>query len=262
MPDFLYDLPLAVVGSITLAGLWLFAMAGLLLVRRHLVPRLHVTVDDSEFSGAILQSVMCFYGLAVALIAVNVFQSYSDTSKLVSNEATSIAALYRDVSCYPEAIRPRLQDDLRGYVRYVIDQAWPLQQRGKVPDGGVELLDRFQTKLVGFEPASEGQKLMHGETLGAYNRMVLARRLRLDAVGGGIPGIMWSVILIGAVISLSSSFFFKVEAANFHSIQVLLLATFVGLVIFMIFALDHPYRGDLGIGSGAYPLIYDHLMKP
>jgi hypothetical protein len=43
---------------------------------------------------------------------------------------------------------------------------------------------------------------------------------------------------------------------------VLLLAGFVGLVIFMIFALDRPFRGDLGLGPEPYQLIYDQLMKP
>jgi hypothetical protein len=47
-----------------------------------------------------------------------------------------------------------------------------------------------------------------------------------------------------------------------QGIQVSLLATFIGLVIFMIFALDRPFRGDLGIRSDSYQLIYDQLMKP
>jgi hypothetical protein len=46
---------------------------------------------------------MVFYGLAVALI-VSVSQTYSDFSKIVSGEATTLAGLYRDVSSYPEAI--------------------------------------------------------------------------------------------------------------------------------------------------------------
>src|SRR6185437_4437091 len=50
-----------------------------------------IQIEDSEFSGAMLQAVMVFYGLAVALIAVSVWQSYSDTSKLVSQEAATLA---------------------------------------------------------------------------------------------------------------------------------------------------------------------------
>jgi hypothetical protein len=47
-----------------------------------------------------------------------------------------------------------------------------------------------------------------------------------------------------------------------YGIQVTLLAMFIGLVIFMILALDRPFRGDLGVQPEPYQLIYDHLMKP
>jgi len=102
---------------------------------------------------------------------------------------------------------------------------------------------------------------VHGETLRAYNQMIQARRLRLDAVGTRLPPILWGVIVIGAFISLTTSFFFKIEDVRLHGIQVTLLAAFMGLVIFMIFALDRPFRGDLGLPADPYQLIYDQLMK-
>jgi hypothetical protein len=209
-----------------------------------------------------LQSIMVFYGLAVALIAVSVWQTYSDVAKIVSGEATALAALYRDVSSYPEPIRHELQQGLRDYTDDVIHQAWPLQQQGKIPSGGVERMNTFQSVLDKFEPATEGQKLLHGETLRAYNLLIQARRLRLDAVGTGLPMIMWAVVIVGAFIGLSASFFFKVEDARLHGILVTLLAIFMGLVIFMIFALDCPFQGDLAIRPAPYQLIYDQLMKP
>jgi hypothetical protein len=180
---------------------------------------------------------------------------------MVSGEATALGALYRDVSTYPEATRHPLQTELRNYTLYVIEEAWPLQRRGKIPGGGVERLNRFQATLAGFEPATEGQKLLHGETLRAYNLMIQARRLRLDAVHTGLPGVMWGVIITGAFIGLSASFFFKVEDGRLHGLMVLLLAAFIGLVIFMTFALDRPFRGDLGLPAEPYQLIYDQLMK-
>ncbi len=260
MFEFLFDLPLAVTGPAIVGSLCLFAIRGLLLVRRRVLPRLRVHVEDSEFSGSLVQCVMVFYGLAVALIAVNVSQTYSDVSRTVSQEATSVASLYRDVSCYPEPIRPRLQQELRDYLDYVIHKAWPLQQRGQMPGGAVELMDRFQKILTRFEPSTEGQKLLHGETLRAYNQVIQARRLRLDAVGTKLPTVMWAVIVVGAVIGLSATFFFKVADARLHGILVTLLAAFMGLIIFMILALDRPFRGDLGIGPEPYQLIYDQLM--
>lgn len=261
MFEYLFDLPLWVAGSVIIGTLCLFSVVGLLVVRRRVLPRLRVEGGDSEFTGSMLQSVMVFYGLAVALIAVSVWQTYSDVAKVVSEEATSLAALYRDVSSYPDSVRPQLQSELREYTRYVIEEAWPLQQRGKVPGGGVEHVNRFQATLVSFEPTTESQKLLHAETLRAYNEMIKARRLRLDAVNTGLPVVMWAVVVGGAFIGLSASFFFKVEDARLHVIEVLLLAVFIGLIIFMILSLDRPFRGDLGIPADAYQLVYDQLMK-
>ena len=261
MFESLFDIPLWIAGTAIITVLCAFAVAGLLLVRRSVLPRLRVESGDAEFTGAMLQSVMVFYGLAVALIAVTVFQTYSDTLKVVTGEATALNALYRDVTSYPDPIRTELQSQLRDYTRYVIDEAWPLQRRGKVPGGGIEHMTRFQSVLDKFEPASEGQKLLHGETLRAYNLLIQSRRLRLDSVSTGLPKVMWAVIIIGAFISLSSSFFFKVEDARLHIIEVLLLAVFIGLVIFMILSLDRPFRGDLGIRADPYQLVYDQLMK-
>ena len=261
MFESIFDIPLWVMGPAIIATLCAFAVVGLLLVRRRVLPRLRVEGGDSEFTGAMLQSVMVFYGLAVALIAVTVFQTYSDTQKVVTGEATALNALYRDVTSYPEPIRTELQKEVRDYTKYVIEEAWPLQRQGKVPGSGIQHMTHFQATLDKFEPATEGQKLLHGETLRAYNMLIQARRQRLDSVGTGLPKVMWAVIVFGAFISLSSSFFFKVEDPRLHIIEVLLLAVFIVLVMFMILSLDRPFRGDLGIGADAYQLVYDQLMK-
>lgn len=261
MFESLFDVPLLIAGAAIIGSLCLFAVIGLVLARRFVLPRLRIRIEDSEYAGGMLQSIMVFYGLAVALMAVSVSQTYSDVSKIISGEAINLGSLYRDVSGYPEPIRARLQDELRDYTDQVIHGAWPLMAQGKVPTAGVEYMNRFQTILIAFEPGTEGQKLLHGETLRAYNQMIQARRLRVDAVNTGLPAVMWIVIIVGAFIGLSASFFFKVEDARVQGIQALLLATFIGLVIFMIFALDRPFRGDLALGPGPYQLIYDQLMS-
>ncbi len=142
MFESLFDVPLVIAGPAIIGSLCLFAISGLLLVRRRVLPRLRIHDEDSHFSGAMVHSVMVFYGLALALIAVNVFETYADVSKIISQEATSLAVLYRDVSAYPEPIRSQLRKEVRDYVDYVIHEAWPLQRRGQVPSGGVERMNR------------------------------------------------------------------------------------------------------------------------
>jgi hypothetical protein len=93
------------------------------------------------------------------------------------------------------------------------------------------------------------------------NAAILATRLRVDASRTALPGVLWVVIVAGAMISLSSSFFFKVGDVRLHGILVTLLAVFMGLVIFMILAFDRPFRGELGLGPEPFQLIQNQLMK-
>ena len=262
MFDSFFDLPLSVAAPIIIGLLIVYGVVGLLLVRRYILPKLRIQDADSGFSSAIQGSVMVFYGLAAALIVVNVWQNYSDVAKSVSQEATAIATVYRELGNYPDPIRSQLQQQLRDYVDHIIHQAWPLQQHGQIPATGGQLINAFEEKLVGFEPASEGQKLLHAETLRAHAQLIQARRLRLDGVQTQLPGVLWVIIIIGALISLSSAFFFRVEDGRLQAIQVALLATFMGMIIIIIFAFDRPFRGELGLRPDSYQLVYDQLMKP
>ena len=113
-------------------------------------------------------------------------------------------------------------------------------------------MTRFQVALTKFEPATEGQKLLHGETLRAYNDLIHSRRQRLGAVGTGLPSVMWAVIIIGAFISLSASFFFKVEDMRLEegSVQIGRQGGHVAV------ALVDPARREDGravLGRGAHP---------
>ena len=113
----IFELPLVVSGPAIVIGLSLFAMSGLVFVRKRILPHWRVNPADSEFAGAMVQSIFVFYGIALALIAVSVWQTYSDVSKVVSEEATALAALYRDVTGYPLPLREELQQQLKEYTR-------------------------------------------------------------------------------------------------------------------------------------------------
>lgn len=261
MFDFFFDIPLLIAGPVLVVVMSSLAAVGLLFVRRRVLPRLRITEEDGVFSSTMLLSVMVFYGLTVALIAISVWERYSETARVVSQEASALAVLYRDVSGYPLPERPQLQDALREYTEYVIEEAWPEQQQGQVPIGGVERVSGFEKILLGFEPSTEGLKILHAETVRAYDRMIEARRLRLEAVQTALPGLMWAVTLLGAALGLIGAYFFRVEDQRLHLILVVLLATLIALVIFVVLAFDRPFRGDMEITAEPYRLVYDQLMK-
>ena len=49
--------------------------------------------------------------------------------------------------------------------------------------------------------------------------------------------------------------------ANYALVGLSTLILFIGLVIFMTFSFDRPFRGDLGLTSEPYQLVLDKIMK-
>jgi hypothetical protein len=191
---------------------------------------------------------------------VATYQNAANVDDNVAREAASLGALYRDVSSYPQPIRADLQKRLQDYTRFVIDKAWPAQRRGEVPQGSVQMMDEFQQVLTQFEPATKGQEIVHAETLRQFNDMILLRRLRINAIHAGIPGVMWYVVAVGAVINTLLILSFRMRF-DIHLVIGGMLSFFVGVVIFMIAAMDNPFRGEVSVGPDAFELIYTSLMK-
>ena len=260
--SFLFNLPLILSGPILIGGFVGVSILGLNWFRKHQLPRLRFGEGDVEFGAAMLASIMVFYGLATALIAVNVWEVYEKVKEVTKHEAASLAVLYRNVSEYPEPARSALREEIRAYTDQIIHESWPLQRRGRIPMEGVKSIDLLQSTLMRFEPVTEAQKGLALETLASFSRMMEARRGRVDSVERRLPGVMWTVILLGAFISMVSAFYFPVHDARVHRVQVGLLATFIALVIFIIMALDRPYDGDLGLKPKPYEVVYKQLMAP
>ena len=70
---------------------------------------------------------------------------------LVTKEASSLAALYRDSGGYPQPIRTQLQGKLRDYAREAIAVSRPAQRRGVEPKGEPELITRTLTLFATIE---------------------------------------------------------------------------------------------------------------
>jgi hypothetical protein len=255
MPIWAYQLsPLAL--AIVMIGVIEFvAVAGLVITRWLVVPRLHFHEGVNEGISGTVQAIGVFYGITVGLISVGVWNTYDVSSDLVSKEAASIGVLYRDIQGYPQPLRTDLQAKLRDYTVAIIDQVWPAQIAGKPINVGRSLLDDLQQDIYAFEPANSSQIALHNETLVAFNNLVEARRLRMGAVDSGLSSVMWSVIWIGAAISIGVAYLYRIEDLKLHIILIALMAGFLALLIFMIVINDRPFFGYSSISSEPYQLV-------
>ena len=138
----------------------------------------------------------------------------------------------------------------------------PAQQRGVISRASTALVTTFQQELLAFEPETPGQEILHAETIREFNAFVEARRQRLYGVEKGLPVELWYVVIIGAVLSIVLTWLFALERLGIHLIVSGILAMFIGVTVFLIAAMDHPFRGTFSISPEAFEIVLKTLMTP
>jgi hypothetical protein len=114
---------------------------------------------------------------------------------------------------------------------------------------------------LAFEPSKKGEEIVQAEALRQLNSLIELRRSRLANVTTGIPAVLWWVVAIGAAITILLLAMLDMEI-HVHLILGSAVCLFLGLVIFLIAAMDHPFRGEVSVGPEPFEAIYDTLMKP
>jgi len=259
--SFLFSLPAFLFFLLVVFVFASVSVVGFLLVRKRVERWLGKAPGENEVISYYIEATGVVYGITLGLIAVGVWENYIHVNIKVEEEAATLSALYRDVSSYPEPYRTQLTGELKIYTLYVIDQAWPLQEKGIIPTGGVALMNTFQKTLYGFEPVTEGQKIIHGSALRSYNDYILLRRLRLQNVSKGVSIMIWWVVFFGGIINLVLSWLFVVKNISLHILMNGLLGALIGTLIFLIIVLDFPFRGWFKVSSEPFEIAYQQLMK-
>ena len=242
--------------SLTVGLTW----SGIFLTRLTFHSWLHREKRTNDMVGVSLSSYFVLFGLLLGLLSVATYQNYTDVGNLVDKEASSIGSLYRDFAAYPQPIRGQLENRLREYARYTIEEDWPKMRNGLVPEGGTVRVNELFNVLVGFEPIKKSEVIFHTEAVEEFNNLIVLRRDRLASVSTGLPAVLWWVVMFGALGNIVLIWLLDMQV-HVHLILGGVLASILGLVIFSIAALDNPFRGSVSVGPGAITLVYDSLLE-
>ena len=257
----IYDLPL-LVSFILIAGFFaLYAVTGLWIAQRTLHKKIGYSCERNEQVNSFMSSIGVFYGITLGLVAVGTWENFEQVQERVTRECAVLGALYRDVSNFPEPTRTTLQNHLQEYTLYTIKEAWPLQRQGIFPTKGIGMLNQFQKDLYSFSPIDDRQEIVFSETLRIYNDFLTERRQRLVSVHIGLPGVVWLITIVGALLSISFFWFFIMENKKIQTTFTFIIAFFIGTMIYLITMLDNPYRGKISVKPDSFKILYQQMQN-
>jgi Protein of unknown function (DUF4239) len=255
----LYDLPNTLFAAIVIGFFVFIAYIGQRLTRRWVK---RIPGNDGRYNEIInttIATVGVFFGITLGLISVGAWQNFSDINTNVNQEVSSINVLYRAVSLYPDPARDLLRNNLKEYVQYAIHEEWPSQRKGIVPKGGTDKVTAFQKNLYAFEPVSESMKSVHAETIATFNEMIKQRRTRLQSVVTGLPSTLWLVVIFGSLLNIVIPWFLVYDRQFIQDLSIVLMAATIGLLVFLMAAMDYPFRGEFSVTPDSFELLYERM---
>jgi TRAP-type C4-dicarboxylate transport system permease small subunit len=254
-----------VYGVLVVGGVCLLALGGLELVQR-LVPAVS-RQRHNDVAGFIYAALGVIYAVLLALVVIAVWEEYQAASETVEQEANASAEVFWLANRLPEPEGVHLQELVRSYAEEVVHKEWPLMEQGQAPlmtqtrgtPAGWTIIDDIRASIQGFEPRTKGEEQLYAEGLDQVQRLADARRMRLVAAEEGVPAVLWSVVVFGAIAAVGFTYLFGLESTWAHRLMVVTLAAVIGLVLFTVGALEHPFSGGARIGTGAFDLILERF---
>jgi len=260
MRDWLYDLPTEMLALYCVALLVGATWFGTLFIRPFFRLWLRNQPGSNELVSHAYAGFSLLYGLLLGLLSVAVYQNLERIQGHVGQEAANLASVYRTMGNYPQPTRGDIQELLRDHTLYVIHKDWPAQKSGRINPGGAKRLSVIERRLSEFEPQTKTQEILHSQALAGLRDLREARQSRVLGHWVAIPGVLWYVVLVGALVNI---LLFWLLDARLHVLLLLggIVSFFLGIMIFLVIAMDRPTRGEVSVSTDAYQQVYDYVMR-
>jgi hypothetical protein len=248
--DWIYNNPTWLWGSILVTLVTAVACAGLLLF--HQLVHVDVRRQHNDLAGFTIAIIGVLYAVLLAFIAIATWESFSKASDIVESESDYAGGMYLIASGLPDQSGQKVRDALSKYVNVVINDEWPTQRRGVTPDQGWKPLRDVATAVAAIHPQTSGEAVIEAQLLRTWNDLYLARSSRLSAVQGHIPPVIWSIVFLGAAITIVYTYLFGFQSFGMHMAMTAIVAATLALVMVMIIALDWPFRGEISVSPDPF----------
>jgi hypothetical protein len=235
------------------------SVIGLLIVRRF------VTVESrkryQEVAGFVISVLGSVYGVLLAFVVILVWGQFEDAKKSVSSEANQLGDLMLLSRGLPEPAPEALRIALLHYAQLVVSEEWPMMANGERSSVAQDAFDNLWFLFRKVEPKTPREISLYSDCLERLSQLSDDRRQRLHASRDIIPSVIWIVLWVGGILTVGFSYLFGIESFRSHALMSAALSAEIALILFLVFVLDNPFRGDFRITPASFEYAIERLVQ-
>ncbi len=217
----------------------------------YITERLLIKINFSipnEVLGIYFNVVGVLYTLILAFVVVTVWQGYDENVVAVENEAHQLLDIRIEAENIPAHYEEPIEAAIISYARAVHEDEWPKLAERKVSaleDEKMDVLLQLRQQMKKDSLYAEDC----AEMIDYIKEARECRHYRLLLTHSSLPDIMWVVLIIGSVICVFLSFLIHVKDMFWQMVLTTLMTSVLAMVLYLLFALSHPYSGNAMIDS-------------
>jgi hypothetical protein len=232
---------------------------GLLIVRRL------VTVESrkkyQDVAGFVISVLGGVYGVLLAFVVILVWGQFEDAKKSVSSEANQLGDLMLLSRGLSEPAPEELRIAMLHYAQLVVSEEWSTMADGERSKLAQDAFDKLWVSFRNIDPTSPREVSLYSECLNRLSQLSDDRRQRIHACGDIIPPVIWIVLWAGAILTVGFSYLFGVESFRTHALMTAALSAEIALILFLVFVLDNPFRGDFRVTPRSFEFAIERLVQ-
>jgi hypothetical protein len=232
-----------IVSAVTTA----FALTGLYLVRKKYPAE--VLQENHEVAAIIFNAFGLFYGVMLAFVVFVTWSGYSDATKDLQMEANLADDLFHIANAFQEPARTVMQKGLLDYVTSVDNDELRRMAEGEIEIHSGQRMSGLITAFYEMDEKSVPNKQIYAEALSRLNNLAEYRRLRIFTGNDSVPGVVWLVLLVGALFTICFNYLFGMKNIRAQYLITATLTVTMSQILFLIYVLDHPFTGASRIST-------------
>lgn len=207
---------------------------------------------DNDLVGWQITVVGTTYAVIIGFMLYAVWTNFEAADANAEAEADSLVNVARSAQGLAPAQKSKVQSLARDYVDSVLTQEWPAMSNNRVSPLSAPIVEEFWRTTTTAETRDTSQQASLNRALTELSAMTGHRRLRLSQAASGIPGILWSVLITGAIVTLFSACLFGSGDLRMHLLQVAMLSLLTALALVAIADLNRPFQGYIHVSPAAF----------
>src|ERR1700758_3574216 len=175
---------------------------------------------------------------------------------VVASEASTLTTMYAQTVAMPESEQTQMRQLLRQYVSAVAGPEWDKQGSGGTSDSARNAITGMY-RIVGSQPPGVASNPINGAFLSQLTVLASDRATRIIDAKPRIPPLLFAALIFGGTVLVALTGFLRLGSTIGHIIVSSSVAVLLGLMLCIVFSLDHPFGNERGIT----PAPFQHAVE-